>query len=142
MVSKREFMKKFKMQGILRDDERIVGMMEKIEEHSHSMFTKDEFFDLIQDHVSIVESVLEEKFIVPKFKKFRDEVREIYESCRKNKSGKLADYIPELANQNPNYFGVSVCTVDGQRLHFGDSDKSFSVQSTCKPINYCLALET
>lgn len=26
-----------------------------------------------------------------------------------------AQYIPELARMNPNYFGVSVCSVDGQR---------------------------
>ena len=55
--------------------------------------------------------------------------------------GKVADYIPELAKANPNDFGVSICTIDGQRLNIGDSEKTFSVQSTSKPISYALALD-
>lgn len=58
-----------------------------------------------------------------------------------NNSGANADYIPELANANPNNFGVSICTTDGQRLSFGDTKELFSVQSTSKPISYAIALE-
>ena len=60
-----------------------------------------------------MEKVLGERFIVPDFQKFRDQVKEIYKECRDNNSGKMADYIPELANQNPEHWGVSICTIDG-----------------------------
>lgn len=53
----------------------------------------------------------------------------------------MANYIPELAKANPEFFGVSVCTIDGQRLSLGDTKELFSVQSTLKPISYALALE-
>ena len=45
--------------------------------------------------------------------------RGLYDEVKTNKSGKLADYIPQLAKQNRDHFGLSVCTVDGQRMQAG-----------------------
>lgn len=81
-----------------------------------------------------------EKFIVPEFQGFAAKVKSIYDECNKNTSGAVADYIPELANADPKDWGVSVCTIDGQRLNIGDTDRFFSVQSTSKPITYGIAL--
>ena len=56
-------------------------------------------------------------------------------------SGKVADYIPQLARVSSKNFAISICTVDGQRFSHGDFNKRFCLQSTCKPINYCIAHE-
>ena len=46
--------------------------------------------------------------------------------------GKNADSIPQLANVNPEYFGVAVCTIDGQRFSIGDVSIPFCVQVRIK----------
>jgi glutaminase len=59
-----------------------------------------------------------------------------------DKSGKIPNYIPILAKVDPEQFGVSICTVDGQRFNQGDTGVYFGVQSCMKPLNYAIALET
>ena len=56
-------------------------------------------------------------------------------------SGKPADYIPELAKGPPRNWGVSICTVEGQRMHLGHSTYPFSIQSCSKPLSYAFALD-
>jgi glutaminase len=55
--------------------------------------------------------------------------------------GRVADYIPELAKANPDWFGISVVTADGQVFEAGDSQQAFSIQSVSKPFVFGLALE-
>lgn len=54
-------------------------------------------------------------------------------------AGQVADYIPELANVNPDSFGVHLTTVDGSHHAFGDSETRFSVQSIAKVLSFVLA---
>lgn len=46
--------------------------------------------------------------------------------------GKQADYIPELANTNPDKFGFSLDFLEGEDYHYGDSNEQFSIQSISK----------
>ncbi|MCU4155953.1 glutaminase [Carboxylicivirga sp. A043] len=46
--------------------------------------------------------------------------------------GKVADYIPELANVDSNSFGISVSLLDGREYTCGDAQMKFSVQSISK----------
>ena len=62
-----------------------------------------------------------------------------YEDLMELKDGKVADYIPQLAKNNPNSFGISLCAVDGRMIHIGESSKHFSIQSCVKPYMYCYA---
>lgn len=50
----------------------------------------------------------------------------------------MATYIPQLARQDPNIWGMSICTIDGQRFSLGDSKNPFCLQSVSKPFNYAI----
>jgi len=49
------------------------------------------------------------------------------------REGEVATYIPELANADPEHFGVCVATADGFVYEVGDSRQEFTIQSISKP---------
>ena len=57
------------------------------------------------------------------------------------KSGKVADYIPELQQADPDWFGICIATHDGHVYEVGDARQPFTIQSISKPLSYGLALE-
>jgi glutaminase len=66
--------------------------------------------------------------------------QEIYESLRHvEKSGQVATYIPELANINPDHFGVHLMTVDEQEYGLAEDKIRFSIQSIAKVFSFVLA---
>ncbi|AYF76222.1 glutaminase A [Nocardia yunnanensis] len=67
-------------------------------------------------------------------------LEEVYELCRSDTSGTLADYIPELAAVQPDSFGICLATADGRVYGSGDLDTAFTIQSISKPFTYALAL--
>ena len=48
------------------------------------------------------------------------------------RTGKVADYIPALAQMDPQHFGISVQLLTGESFHIGDTLKPFSIQSISK----------
>ena len=56
-------------------------------------------------------------------------------------AGQVASYIPELSKANPDWFGISVVTTDGQIFNVGDTAQTFTIQSISKIFSYGLALE-
>ena len=69
-----------------------------------------------------------------------DIVAEIVASCRENRAGALADYIPELAAVAPDTFSLCIATTDGYVYESGDPGIEFTIQSISKPFTYGLAL--
>jgi len=55
--------------------------------------------------------------------------------------GQVAGYIPELAKANPDWFGITVVTCDGQVFTVGDAEQTFTIQSISKVFTYGMALE-
>jgi glutaminase len=66
---------------------------------------------------------------------------ELYEKYLPLTTGKVANYIPELAKMNPDWFGIAIATVDGQVFSVGDADQLFTIQSISKVFVQGMALE-
>lgn len=66
----------------------------------------------------------------------KEVVQEAYDQVKTNTGGKNADYIPYLANVNKDLFGISVCLLNGQTIHVGDTD----YRSASNPYPKCIRL--
>lgn len=90
---------------------------------------------------SLLRQALSGALCVPDFDSFSTDLRHIFAQVQSRSEGQVANYIPQLARVNPEAFGLAVCTIDGQRFSLGEDQTLFSLQSTSKPINYCMVHE-
>ena len=72
---------------------------------------------------------------------FRAYLNDLHEKYQSLNEGAVADYIPELALANPDWFGICAATVDGRVFEVGNCDQTFTIQSISKAFVYGLALE-
>jgi len=82
-----------------------------------------------------------EELVIPDWQTFTADMQYLFHDTKRNTSGQNAQYIPVLAQANSNQFGLSVCSIDGQRLNIGDATASFSLQSVSKPVTYAMCLQ-
>ena len=68
-------------------------------------------------------------------------LEELHAQIHPVREGNVANYIPELAHANPEWFGIVIVTVDGHIYQVGDSRQPFTIQSVSKPFVYGIALE-
>lgn len=95
-------------------------------------------------HSIVLERAFRQQLVCPEFTPFCTKVSSIFEAVRSripHSQGATASLIPQLAKVNPELFGLSICTVDGQRFNYGDSFTRFCIQSCVKPLTYGMALE-
>ena len=141
-INKHKILKEITENGFLVNDPRLSQFRNnlKLLVKTNSI-NYEEFKYCIDNHICILKKIFQKDLIIPQFKLFTDKITEIYNDTLKYKNGKSADYIPQLARVNPEQYGISICTIDGQRFNIGDSNVDFTVQSCCKPINYGIVLE-
>jgi glutaminase len=75
----------------------------------------------------------------------REEVRALVKTAHQRfaaeTGGKIADYIPALAEAEPAHFGICVANTRGESFAVGDVDHAFSIQSVSKPFVFGLVCE-
>lgn len=69
-------------------------------------------------------------------------IEEIYSEVKELQGeGKVADYIPALANIDPAKFGIAITSIDGESYKIGDAEEPFSIQSISKAFTLTLAIK-
>jgi glutaminase len=72
---------------------------------------------------------------------YQDAVNAAYAKFKDLKEGKNADYIPALAEVDPNIFGIAVVTTDGKVYSTGDLGSEVSIQSISKVFTMAKVME-
>jgi glutaminase len=127
-----------------KDDPRLISLYSDLlrtDRGRMNQFNCFELTDLKRNHL-LLQKALNGDLAISEFKAFTDIVTRIYSQCKSVDEGSVASYIPQLAEVDPDLFGVSVCSVDGQRFNIGETQKIFSVQSVSKVFSYAAAVET
>ncbi|XP_005174870.1 glutaminase liver isoform, mitochondrial isoform X3 [Musca domestica] len=153
LISMGKFLAALKTTGIRRSDPRIKELMENLKKvHKLSNYesgssaetqnlNRETFKAVVAQNIVLIAKAFRQQFVIPDFVGFVKDVEDIYWKCKSNTDGKVADYIPQLARYSPESWGVSICTIDGQRYSIGDVDIPFTLQSCSKPLTYAIALE-
>lgn len=147
-----KFLAALQVTGLKKSDPRLSDFTEGLKElHRTSnieggspetlQLDRETFKSVISANLVIISRALRHHFVIPDFLGFTKHIEDIYWKCKKNTNGKVAAYIPQLARMNPDYWAVSVCTVDGQRFSIGEVNMPFTLQSCSKPLTYGIALE-
>uniref|UniRef100_A0A0K0FCQ0 glutaminase n=1 Tax=Strongyloides venezuelensis TaxID=75913 RepID=A0A0K0FCQ0_STRVS len=135
--------------GIRDDDPRMKQTIEKMmlyEQESgddcdtrHNRLSREKFKICIQPSIALISQALRNQLVIPNWSEFIKRIKDIFDSLKNETDGKVATYIPQLARQSPNRWGMSICTIDGQRYSLGDSKSAFCFQSVSKAFNYAIA---
>jgi glutaminase len=140
-VSKAAILDRLAQSGIAVSDTRLPSFINKLADIKGNKVNSESFDELLSNSGSLFERAIKGKLIIPQFEQFSSEISDIFNAVLENREGNVADYIPQLGRVPADKFGVAICTIDGQRFAMGDVDESFTLQSSCKPILYCAALE-
>ncbi|XP_038608781.1 glutaminase liver isoform, mitochondrial isoform X3 [Tachyglossus aculeatus] len=106
------------------------------------LLDRDLFRKCVSRNIVLLTQAFRKRFVIPDFEEFTNHVDRIFEDTRGHTGGQVAAYIPQLAKFNPELWGVSLCTVDGQRHSVGNTKIPFCLQSCVKPLTYAISVST
>uniref|UniRef100_A0AAR2J0L7 glutaminase n=1 Tax=Pygocentrus nattereri TaxID=42514 RepID=A0AAR2J0L7_PYGNA len=139
------FIAALKSTGLLTSDPRLRDCMEKLRQAVREctgevMMDRELFRKFVGGNIVLLSLAFRKKFIIPEFEEFVAIINQIYNRAKEEDDGQVADYIPHLAKFSPSLWGMSLCTVDGQRHSAGDTKVPFCLQSCVKPLEYAIAV--
>ncbi|KAE8626536.1 hypothetical protein XENTR_v10006658 [Xenopus tropicalis] len=140
-----KFVNSLKANGILTSDPRLKDCMDMLQQTVQELATgavmdREMFQKCVQSNIVFLTQIVCKKLAIPDFEQFTLHVNRLYENASALDKGEVANYIPQLAKSSPERWGVSLCTVDGQRHSIGDTGVPFCLQSCVKPLKYSIAV--
>ncbi|XP_073519738.1 glutaminase liver isoform, mitochondrial [Phyllobates terribilis] len=140
-----KFINTLKANGLLATDPRLKDCMDKLQNTMQesmigASMDLEIFRKCVQSNIVLLTQVVCKKCVIPDFEQFSLNINRLYENACSIKEGEVANYIPQLAKVSPDLWGVSLCTVDGQRYSVGDTEVPLCLQSCVKPLKYAIAV--
>ncbi|CAL8325078.1 unnamed protein product [Merluccius merluccius] len=140
-----QFLSALRKTGLLTTDPRLrdcVNQIRQFKQDTSGPVIMDQklFKKCVGNNIILLAQAFRKKLIISDFLEFSQHINKLYESALKQDGGQVADYIPQLAKFSPDLWGVSLCTIDGQRHSVGDTKVPFCLQSCIKPLEYAIAV--
>nr|XP_034959502.1 glutaminase liver isoform, mitochondrial isoform X2 [Zootoca vivipara] len=144
-ISVHKFTSALKGTGLWTSDPRLRDCMNLLQKATQEpsaggLLNRELFRRCVSSNIVLLTQAFRKKFVIPDFQEFTSHMEQIFESSKGLQEGKVADYIPQLAKCNPELWGVSLCTVDGQRYSMGHTKTRFCLQSCVTPLKYAVAV--
>ncbi|XP_023669625.2 glutaminase liver isoform, mitochondrial isoform X1 [Paramormyrops kingsleyae] len=124
--------------GIRKTDPRIIDchlLMTKLQAADGTV-NRDAFHRSTTGFVSFIVKALQGRFIIPDFPTFTEETQKLF-----LKTKQLDPVKQGPGNEASWKWGVSICTVDGQRLSLGDCMEPFLLEALSWPFVYGMAVD-
>ncbi|MEB3199345.1 MAG: glutaminase [Synechococcaceae cyanobacterium] len=127
--------------GLRADDPRLRSTMTALDLQGTQPIDLARFIEIVGEELLLVSKAIQGRLVIPEWQEFQHDIAALHQLVAGDHHGRNADYIPILRDADPERWGVSVCSVDGQRLDLGDVDCHHSIQSVSKPLSYAYALD-
>jgi glutaminase len=98
------------------------------------------FVQLVTPCARLFLKAFSEELVIPDWSTFITDMTYHYYEVAHHTDGENAQYIPILREAEPEKWGLSICSTDGQRVSVGDALVKHTLQSVSKPVTYALAL--
>ncbi|KAL0968434.1 hypothetical protein UPYG_G00266800 [Umbra pygmaea] len=136
-VSMNQFFETVWSTGLHRSDPRIKDCfvhMRKLQDADGTV-DRNTFLRCVTGFVSLILKALQGRFVIPDFATFTDETQKLFMKCKQLSSVKEKD------SGDSTKWGVSICTVDGQRLSLGDCSVPCVLGEISWPLVYGIAVD-
>ncbi|XP_061760580.1 glutaminase kidney isoform, mitochondrial-like [Nerophis ophidion] len=146
MIPLSQFISVLRKTGLWTSDPRLRDCLHQMRQFTLNslgepvMMDKALFRRCVGNNIMLLTKAFRKMFIIPDFDVFTQKINEMCENAQQQDGGQVADYIPQLAKFSPHLWGVSLCTIDGQRHSVGDTKVPFCLQSCIKPLEYAIAV--
>jgi len=134
--------------GILHTDPRLKNMMDMLQRMSVGNRGLDKlrldaksFRTVMNANVVLIFKAFQNRMVIPAFDVFCNAIEDMYNKCKVNKEGEVCQSLPQFAAVDPNKFGISICTIDGQRFNIGNTEDFFCLQTISLPVTYGITLD-
>ena len=78
------------------------------------------FKTVLSENIVFITKAFQNRLVIPAFETFNENITEIYHKLKLNKTGEPDPFLKKVIDHfDDSTFGISICTVDGQRFSIG-----------------------